>query len=95
MSHTDQQQMLIHTLETWNHATDIQRLRVKKQLMPEDDVDTLFFKVTTHPDWDDVANCAVMWFCEIEVYDANKLVCTIIVETRPFDIIYHWHVGIL
>lgn len=61
-------------LWNWRHATDTERNKIKKWLMPEDDIKNLIFKVTDHPIF---RNGQITYhFFEIEVQD----ICHIIVD---------------
>lgn len=41
-------------LRNWGNASDEEIIFVKRALMPDDDIDTIKFKVTAHPTWVDI-----------------------------------------
>ena len=86
-----QQSSIINILWNWTKVTDEERKHVKRILMPEDDVDRLNYKITSHPMLDDMIGTHVMDFCEVEVWDSKSLLCTVIVNTKPFNVSYEWY----
>lgn len=79
---------MIEILENWKSASDADCLKVKKWLMPEDDVEHLFLRVTDHPKLKN-GRIVVDWF-EIEAFNDTTLIASIIVVDE-YNISYLWY----
>ena len=76
----------------WSSASEAERASVKRELMPEDDIDTLSFRVTSHPVVEPETGKISMEWCEVEVWDTPaSLLCTIVLTTATHQITYEWH----
>ena len=82
---------IINILFHWHKVNDSEIIKVKKYLMPEDDVANISMVVTEHPNIDIHGKLYMEW-CEINVYENNILLCHIIVDAKAEKATYSFEV---
>lgn len=71
----------------WNNASDEEVAHVKSVLMPEDDIETITFKVTEHPEVTPTGEVYISWF-DIDVYNKHVPIGYITINTSEGTIDY-------
>lgn len=84
----EHQKMMWALLLDWNILDDIDVQRLKRLLLPDDDIEFITIKVTDHPNINNSTHCVYIEWFDIEVFENGRHICDCVVFPSRISYIF-------